>query len=412
MAVLEISQLKTNMPLFGANSVSAADIHDVLDTMEERTTQRISLKTASYTASVSDNRSKICFNSAAPATLTLPADIPAGWECLVSQTGSGQVSISASQGTILVRSGSPVTAGVNAVVYLLCIGNAGSSPKVVLAGDVSAVISQNWLNDLTNFGVWLTLSDPAVIGASEYDLMIIDPDEQTTAEMPVLRARPGGGTRKLAAYLSVGEAVNYRWYWQSAWNTTPPSWLGSENPNWPGAFRVQYWNQQWKDIIYASGATSSLGRILAAGFDAAFLDVVDTYAYWEGLGRATAADEMVQFVTELTAYARSVNPNFKIIAQNSAPLLMRNDYLAAIDAVSSESMWYSEEVPWTQGDLDWLLPKMANARAAGKRILNIEYTDEQAQINQVYTNNAQFNPKNLTYIAPLSLDTLWHRVST
>lgn len=277
--------------------------------------------------------------------------------------------------------------------------------------NVTPTPSSNWLNDLSNFGVWLTLSDPAVIGASEYDLMIVDPDEQTPQEMPVLRARPGGGERKLAAYLSTGEAVNYRWYWQPAWNTTPPSWLGTENPNWPGAFRVQYWQQEWKDIVYAGGATSSLGRILAAGFDGAFLDVVDTYAYWEGLGRTTAADEMVQFVTELTSYARSVNPNFKIIAQNSPPLLLRNDYLAAIDAVSVESMWFLEEVPLTQGDHDWLLPKIANARTAGKRILNIEYTDEQAQINTIYANNAQFNPDNLTYIGPRALNTLWHRGS-
>lgn len=390
-----------------ANSVSASDLHDLVDTLDERSTQRISVKTASYTASLSDNRSKIAFNSATPVTLTLPSNTPVGWECVVVQTGSAQVTMAVSQGSLFSRGG-VLTAGTHAIAYLLCVSNPGTAPIVILTGDIGS--QQNWLTDLTNFGVWLSLSDPAVISASEYDLMIIDPDEQTAGEMPVLRARPGGGTRKLAAYLSVGEAVNYRWYWQSAWNTTPPSWLGSENPNWPGAYRVQYWNQEWKNIVYANGATSSLGRILAAGFDAAFLDVVDTYAYWEDLGRATAADEMVQFVTELTAYARSINPNFKIIAQNSAPLLMRNDYLAAIDAVSSESMWYSEGVPWTQGDLDWLLPKIANARNAGKRILNIEYTSDQAQINTIYANNASLN--NLTYIAPLSLDTLWHRVPT
>ncbi len=406
MTARAISELKANMSL-EANSVSTSDLHDLVDTLDERSTQRISVKTASYTASLSDNRSKIAFNSATPVTLTLPSNTPVGWECVVVQTGSAQVTMAVSQGSLFSRGG-VLTAGTHAIAYLLCVSNPGTAPIVILTGDIGS--QQNWLTDLTNFGVWLSLSDPAVIGASEYDLMIIDPDEQTAGEMPVLRARPGGGTRKLAAYLSVGEAVNYRWYWQSSWNTTPPSWLGSENPNWPGAFRVQYWNQEWKNIVYANGATSSLGRILAAGFDAAFLDVVDTYAYWEGLGRTTAADEMVQFVTALTAYARSVNSNFKIIAQNSAPLLMRNDYLAAIDAVSSESMWYSEEVPWTQGDLDWLLPKIANARNAGKRILNIEYTDEQSQINAIYANNAPLN--HLTYIAPLSLDTLWHRVPT
>ena len=148
-----------------ANSVSASDLHDLVDTLDERSTQRISVKTASYTASLSDNRSKIAFNSATPVTLTLPSNTPVGWECVVVQTGSAQVTMAVSQGSLFSRGG-VLTAGTHAIAYLLCVSNPGTAPTVVLTGDIGS--QQNWLNGLTNFGVWLSLSDPAVISASEY----------------------------------------------------------------------------------------------------------------------------------------------------------------------------------------------------------------------------------------------------
>jgi cysteinyl-tRNA synthetase len=268
----------------------------------------------------------------------------------------------------------------------------------------------NWLNDRTRYGVWLTMSDPAVIAASPYDLMTVDPDEQTASEMTQMQAMAGGGRRRLLAYLSVGEAVNYRWYWQAAWNTTPPSWLGTENPSWPGAYRVQYWNMEWQNLLFRNGASSSLGRILAAGFDGVFYDVVDTYVHWQEGGRATAADEMVDMLADMHAYAKSVNPDFKIVAQNADDLLLRSDYLAAIDGVSKESLWFNEGVAWTAGDRAWLDPRANNARANGRRIFTIEYITDQAQINQAFANSNAAG--DLLYIAPHALDVLWTRVAT
>jgi hypothetical protein len=153
MTAREISVLKANMPLSEPNGISASDMHDLVDTLDERTTQGISVKTANYTAALTDNRSKISFNSATPVTFSLPSTIPSGWECIVFQTGAGQVTVSAAQGNVFVRGSSPLTAGLYAMVYLLCVSNSGSFPQFVLTGDVGPQQispSSNFSSDFSN----------------------------------------------------------------------------------------------------------------------------------------------------------------------------------------------------------------------------------------------------------------------
>ncbi len=120
------------------------------------------------------------------------------------------------------------------------------------------------------------------ITATNYDLLVMDlyfNDEAfTTEEVEQLRQKANGGSRPVLCYMSIGEAEDYRSYWQSEWNENPPGWLLEENPNWAGNYRVRYWNEEWQALITGS-AGSYLGSILEAGFDGIYLDLVD--AFWE-----------------------------------------------------------------------------------------------------------------------------------
>jgi len=49
-----------------------------------------------------------------------------------------------------------------------------------------------------------------------------------------------------------------------------------ENPEWPGNFKVRYWEEGWREVVYGY-----LGRVMEAGFDGAYLDVVDAFEYFE-----------------------------------------------------------------------------------------------------------------------------------
>ncbi|MEJ2568750.1 MAG: hypothetical protein P8Z50_07775, partial [candidate division WOR-3 bacterium] len=60
----------------------------------------------------------------------------------------------------------------------------------------------------------------------------------------------------------------------------PPEWLEEENPDWEGNFKVHYWDEDWKNIIFGTDS-SYLQIILDAGFDGAYLDIIDAYYYFE-----------------------------------------------------------------------------------------------------------------------------------
>ena len=95
-----------------------------------------------------------------------------------------------------------------------------------------------------------------------------------------LRQKVNGGRRHVICYMSVGEAETYRYYWKNAWNTDKPEWLEDENPYWPGNYKVKYWYDEWQEIIY-KGESSFLDRIIDAGFDGVYLDIIDAFEYFE-----------------------------------------------------------------------------------------------------------------------------------
>ena len=148
------------------------------------------------------------------------------------------------------------------------------------------------LSDIKNF---LYLIDPSnfstkldfinAVTATNYDVIIMDlffhdDIEFTSAEINQLRSKENGGNRLVISYLSIGEAEDYRYYWDSNWNITKPSWLGDENPDWEGNFKVKYWIDEWQNVIYGNDE-SYIKKILDAGFDGAYLDIIDAFDYYE-----------------------------------------------------------------------------------------------------------------------------------
>ena len=155
-------------------------------------------------------------------------------------------------------------------------------------------MNQEDISDLSEAGNFLYLINPGqyssrqefieAIAATEYDLLIIDlfwnEEQLTSQDISQLRNKPGGGSRLIVAYTSIGEAEDYRYYWQQSWSSTPPSWLHGENPDWEGNYLVEYWSSEWQAIIFGSD-DSYLGRIIDSGFDGVYLDKVDSFETWE-----------------------------------------------------------------------------------------------------------------------------------
>ncbi|MBI5115101.1 endo alpha-1,4 polygalactosaminidase [Candidatus Poribacteria bacterium] len=152
------------------------------------------------------------------------------------------------------------------------------------ANVVSLADAKNFLYIL-NPGAFLTKQlFLNAIHDTDYDLFIIDlfynDIELTPAEVASLKTKAHGGSRLVIAYMSIGEAEDYRYYWQPSWATNPPYWLAGENPAWPGNYKVHYWDPAWQAIIYGNN-DSYLKKILDAGFDGVYLDIIDAYEYFE-----------------------------------------------------------------------------------------------------------------------------------
>jgi hypothetical protein len=137
MAVDTIAGLKAKMPVGESAGTSVQDLHDVIDTLEDRTTQSMISITTNYGVSLSDNRRKIIVNSAASVTITLPGNTPAGFELMVVQINAGAGVIAATGGSVQSRDSHTRTAGQWSVAYLFCSSNPGSSPTIILTGDTA-----------------------------------------------------------------------------------------------------------------------------------------------------------------------------------------------------------------------------------------------------------------------------------
>ena len=122
------------------------------------------------------------------------------------------------------------------------------------------------------------------VAATNYDAIIIDLCHNETAytlsEIQNLKIKNNGAKRLVICYMSIGEAEDYRYYWQPDWNTNKPSWLDRENPEWAGNYKVKYWDKDWQAIIYGNN-DSYVKKIIDAGFDGVYLDIIDGFEYFE-----------------------------------------------------------------------------------------------------------------------------------
>lgn len=112
------------------------------------------------------------------------------------------------------------------------------------------------------------------------DLFFSDGTPFTSEEIKKLKTKANGGKRLVCSYMSIGEAEDYRYYWKKEWKSQKPSWLENENENWPGNYKVNYWNKDWQSIIFGN-ANGYLDKILNSGFDGVYMDIIDAFEYFE-----------------------------------------------------------------------------------------------------------------------------------
>jgi cysteinyl-tRNA synthetase, unknown class len=236
--------------------------------------------------------------------------------------------------------------------------------------------------------------------ASSIDMLVID-SQISSSQFETLsfdaiqrfKQRPDGTQRLVLAYLSVGEAETYRFYWQSHWKLFAPSWLGPENNEWKGNFRVRFWETGWQNLIVVAKPTlldrglerimparqPYLDRILDAGFDGVYLDRVDAYYEWQKTRPGSEA-AMIALVTQISTYAKARKPGFLVIPQNAEELLTHSHYRRQIDAIAKEDLFFGashKEQANAANDVADSLALLNRIRLEKKPIFVVEYLTEQ-----------------------------------
>lgn len=294
----------------------------------------------------------------------------------------------------------------------LCARRSASLTMPVLSGvtagpDLSAVTSWAYqIQELEEDGA------VDVLVASEYDMLVIEPTRSVVGSQAFdtadLVARLHGRGKLVLAYIDIGEAEDYRTYWQDGWEApsgggrgTPDFLLTVDPDGWSGNYPVAYWDGRWKNVVIYD-QDSLLNMALDDGFDGIYMDWVEAYleetvvaaADDEGLDPAA---EMVALIRDTRDHARARRPGFLLLAQNAAELAEeRPEYLRVIDGLAQEDLSFggeadtewgdpeSGDIPTSREDQDYLVDLFDLYRQAGLPIFCADYALKDTNVQEAY----------------------------
>jgi len=331
-----------------------------------------------------------------------------------------------------------------ATIYLPIVFNTGTPPMP--------------LADVTYWAYHIQdVSRPGAVDAlvaSHYDMLVLEPtrtdwssddkyfdSKEMVTRLKNSKASDGVRRKLIIAYIDIGEAEDWRWYWtwSKDWDCQgdpPADWpdyiLACDPDGWAGNYPVAYWDPDWRDIIiYGQNQgshpdrdyTSVIDEVIRDGFDGIYLDWVEGYENEAVIAAAQAAgkdpaSEMIAFIQDMRTYAAARNPNFIIIQQNAAALIDGHpELLSRIDAIAQEAIWYDGDATddWSDPNgYDWVndsdltnyyVGYLNQYLNAGLPVFNCEYALS-------YANTAYIRSINKGYVSYVTRRSLSRLTST
>jgi len=250
------------------------------------------------------------------------------------------------------------------------------------------VTGRNW-GAVDDYIIQLQRARVNRLAPTAFDLVIADialagSSPQVIADLQ----NSAGGPKLVVAYMSIGQAARFQYYWQPEWTgDNLPAWVDVPDATWAGDVWVHYWDPEWQEIIF-TGADSYLDRIINLGFDGVMLDRVDAAAFYEEQGRETAYAEMAALVLAIAEHAREHSPGFGIFTVNGEDIGLRfPEYLDVITGIVVEDLYYGYPREHEPSPADWTAERevmLDQWVIAGKLVLTLDYTLRPEQIDDAY----------------------------
>ncbi len=305
---------------------------------------------------------------------------------------------------------------------LLLLGIARASP-LGAGGDLPYSVG-HWAYQLQGYSAGLE-----EIAASRFDLVVIDysrfgdaASEFSREAIDRLRFEGPCGRRLVLGYLSIGEAESFRFYFDPDWLDetglpvpgVAPEYLGPPNPDFPDNYKVRFWKKSWQRVLFGiqgGPEKSYLDRILDAGFDGVYLDIIDAFEFFgpEEIGgnneRRQAGKDMVTLVRRIARYARKTTgrEDFLVVPQNGSNIIdpstypdarspervaerQRRRYFRRIDGIGAEDTFFfgprENDNPFDPQEETVVL--LHQFLAGDKVVLAIDYLSRPQKIERFY----------------------------
>ena len=275
------------------------------------------------------------------------------------------------------------------------------------------------------------LDEPGAIealAASRYDMLVVDPTvtsdwnfnaKQMVQTLKVSKAYDGVHRKLVIAYIDIGEAEEWRWYWygrdtyeqnglcKQSYVTAIQSWapwvVACDPDGWGGNYPVAYWDSAWQDVVLGGTTLGSslnlyfdsiMDEVVQDGFDGVYLDWVEAWEMDAVQQRAEnegkdAGQEMLNLIQAIKDYGQQSNPSFIVIQQNSSELLNEvgaASLRGAVDAIAQEGVWWDGDAiddDWNNPAgydqangpdlINYYLPRLRNYRNNGFPVFVCEY---------------------------------------
>ena len=162
-----------------------------------------------------------------------------------------------------------------------------STPRVPVRENADNILS---LKEVKNF---VFLRDSSAFGRQDefalkmhdtnYDLVIVDVfhgrEPLSKRAIETLKYKKTGAKRLVFAYMDIGTAATYHYYWKPNWREGNPSFITQPTPNNPDKYYVEFWNPEWQKVIFGD-TNSYVYGIIQQGFDGVLIDGLTAATYF------------------------------------------------------------------------------------------------------------------------------------
>ena len=211
---------------------------------------------------------------------------------------------------------------------------------------------------------------------SKYKLAILE--QENVKDLEQIKSK---GTLCIA-YVSLGEAEDYRWYWDEM---KGKDFILEENPDWEGNYYIDPRSKEWKNyFIYRI-----IPKVLKDGYDGLFLDTIDTAEYLEWKDEEKYKGSM-DAMAELIRDIRKNYPRIIIISNNGLAIIDKfakyvdialvEDLYTMYDFENQEYGTQDKEVTEENRELLQRISSEYNIP-----ILTLEYSDKKSEMKNIYS---------------------------